>query len=188
MKTKIYLCLLLLLVGGISATAQTFSLGKGQLKVEPLAENAVRIRYTEGNSQASDSQDLPEWVYIFNGKQQKTKTQLSVNVDGDRVVVKDKAGREVFKATEHSLTRSQVAGQTTNEARLAFSSPEDESLFGLVQFQDGYNDIRGLIRRLTQVNTQMSIPMLLSSKGYGILWNNYGLVDFNPADRSVELV
>ena len=188
MKTKIYLCLLLLLVGGISATAQTFSLGKGQLKVEPLAENAVRIRYTEGNSQVSDSQDLPEWVYISNDQQQKSKTQLSVNVDGDRVVVKDKAGREVFKATGHSLTRSQVAGQTTNEARLAFSSPEDESLFGLGQFQDGYNDIRGLIRRLTQVNTQISIPMLLSSKGYGILWNNYGLVDFNPADRSVELV
>ena len=76
-------------------------------------------------------------------------------------------------------------GQTTNEARLTFFSPEDESLFGLGQFQDGYNDIRGLIRRLTQVNTQISIPMLLSSKGYGILWNNYGLVDFNPADRSV---
>jgi alpha-D-xyloside xylohydrolase len=29
--------------------------------------------------------------------------------------------------------------------------------------------------------------MLLSSKGYGILWNNYGLVDFNPCDRSIAL-
>lgn len=188
MKTKIYLCLLLLLVGGISATAQTYSLGKGQLTVEPLAENAVRIRYVEGNAQASDSQTLPEWVYISNAQQQKSKTQLSVSVDGDRVIVKDKAGREVFKATEHRLTRSQLAGQPTYEARLAFSSSDDESLFGLGQFQDGYNDIRGLIRRLTQVNTQISIPMLLSSKGYGVLWNNYGLMDYNPADRSVELV
>ena len=47
--------------------------------------------------------------------------------------------------------------------------------------------MRGLSRRLTQVNTQISIPMLISSKGYGILWNNYGLVDFNPADQSVAL-
>lgn len=29
--------------------------------------------------------------------------------------------------------------------------------------------------------------MLLSSKGYGVLWNNYGLTEFNPADQSVSL-
>ena len=29
--------------------------------------------------------------------------------------------------------------------------------------------------------------MLLSSKGYGILWNNYGLVDFNPCDHQVKM-
>ena len=40
---------------------------------------------------------------------------------------------------------------------------------------------------MTQVNTQISIPMLISSKGYGILWNNYGLVEFNPADQCVAM-
>lgn len=29
--------------------------------------------------------------------------------------------------------------------------------------------------------------MLISSKGYGILWNNYGLTDFNPASQQVKL-
>ncbi len=43
-------------------------------------------------------------------------------------------------------------------------------------------------RRLTQVNTQISIPFVYSSKGYGLLWHNYGLTDFNPADRRIELV
>ena len=47
--------------------------------------------------------------------------------------------------------------------------------------------MRGLSRRLTQVNTQISIPMLLSSKGYGILWNNYGLTEFNPCGQCVSL-
>ncbi len=28
---------------------------------------------------------------------------------------------------------------------------------------------------------------LLSSKGYGILWNNPSLTDFNPADQSIEI-
>lgn len=29
--------------------------------------------------------------------------------------------------------------------------------------------------------------MLLSSKGYGILWNNYGLTEFNPCQHSIKL-
>jgi alpha-D-xyloside xylohydrolase len=61
-------------------------------------------------------------------------------------------------------------------------------LYGLGQFQDGYSNVRGLSRRLTQVNTQISIPMLMSSKGYGVLWNNYGLTEFNPCGQSVKLI
>lgn len=91
----------------------------------------------------------------------------------------DKSGRTVFTATRHELQ-----GGT---ATLAFHSPEDECLFGLGQFQDGYTNLRGLSRRLTQVNTQISIPMMLSNKGYGLLWNNYGLTEFNPCDHQVTL-
>ena len=40
---------------------------------------------------------------------------------------------------------------------------------------------------LTQVNSQIAIPFLLSSKGYGLLWHNYGLTDLNPADERVTL-
>ena len=47
--------------------------------------------------------------------------------------------------------------------------------------------MRGLSRRLTQVNTQISMPMLMSSKGYGVLWNNYGMTEFNPSEKSVRL-
>ena len=98
---------------------------------------------------------------------------------GNTLSVTDKAGRVVFRATKHQLT--------AGEATLTFDSPKDEYLFGLGQFQDGYSNVRGLSRRLTQVNTQISIPMLISSKGYGVLWNNYGLTDFNPCAHSVKL-
>ncbi|MBR5657753.1 MAG: DUF5110 domain-containing protein [Prevotella sp.] len=184
------LFLLLLSIDFMTATAQTFLLGDGRLTVEPLAKNAIRIRYVEDNQQAisSKAESLPEWIYVSEEGGKASSSDISVNVDGQTLVVKDKAGNVVFKAVEHRLTPSEVAGQPTHEARLSFSSPEDEFLFGLGQFQDGYNNVRGLSRRLTQVNTQISIPMLLSSKGYGILWNNYGLVDFNPADHHVELV
>ena len=165
------------------ALATEYSFGKGKLVVKKLAANAVRIQYVE----QAPTETLPEWLYV---KDQEVKSNdISVRVDAakQQVEVLDKSGKVVFTATAHQLKSNTVAGLQTYEARLAFASPEGEFLYGLGQFQDGYTNIRGLSRRLTQVNTQISIPMMLSSRGYGILWNNYGLTDFNPMDTQVAL-
>ena len=142
--------------------------------MKKVARNAVRIQYTDGQVE----NDLPDWVYVKNNE--VSQCDLKVDVKGQRLVVKDKNGKPVFTATRHEFANG--------EATLAFSSPKDECLFGLGQFQDGYSNVRGLSRRLTQVNTQISLPMLISSKGYGILWNNYGLTEFNPCSQRVALV
>ena len=165
------------------ALATEYSFGKGKLVVKKLAANAVRIQYME----QAPAEALPEWLYV---KDQEVKSNdISVRVDAakQQVEVLDKSGKVVFTATAHQLKSNTVAGLQTYEAQLAFASPEGEFLYGLGQFQDGYTNIRGLSRRLTQVNTQISIPMMLSSRGYGILWNNYGLTDFNPMDTQVAL-
>ena len=146
---------------------------EGQLTVKKVARNAVRIQYTDGQVE----NDLPDWIYVKHDE--VANSDLKVEVKGQRLVIKDKNGKKVFTATRHQLVNG--------EATLAFASPKDECLFGLGQFQDGYSNVRGLSRRLTQVNTQISLPMLISSKGYGILWNNYGLTDFNPCSQSVSL-
>lgn len=123
--------------------------------------------------------DLPDWVYVKNDEVQHADVSVSVDRRRQQVCVKDKMGRVVFTATAHQLQ--------DGVATLRFKSASDECLYGLGQFQDGYSNIRGLSRRLTQVNTQISIPMLLSSKGYGVLWNNYGLTEFNPCEQHVSL-
>ena len=150
--------------------------GDGRIAVTPVAQNAVRIRYAVG--EVSDT--LPSWLYPAP-LERASSAAVSCDVDAARqvVTVRDAAGRAVFTAVRHRFA--------DGDATLAIASPEDEYLFGLGQFQDGYTNVRGLTRRLTQVNTQISIPMLLSSKGYGVLWNNYGLVDFNPATQRVQL-
>ncbi|MBR1547195.1 MAG: glycosyl hydrolase family 31 [Prevotella sp.] len=144
------------------------------LTLSYVARNAVRIRYANPDAVS----DLPDWTFVSHDVVASPDINASVSPDGV-VVVKDKAGKTVFRATRHQLEQG--------VATMTFDSPKDESLFGLGQFQDGYSDVRGLSRRLTQVNTQISIPMILSSKGYGVLWNNYGLTDFNPCDHSVAL-
>ena len=189
MKKNLFpvVCLALLL-GALSlmnalpvSAADTLSLANGRVIVKTVARNAVRIQYTVAD--ATPLPELPDWLYVRHDE--VTQGDLSVVADAARgtLSIKDKTGRVVFTATRHALTPH----ATGNDATLAFASPQDECLFGLGQFQDGYSNVRGLPRRLTQVNTQISIPMLLSSKGYGILWNNYGLTDFNPCSQSVSL-
>ena len=95
-----------------------------------------------------------------------------------RIILQEKVGGRFMKV-------SSVQNEPTYQVEQRFVSPKDEYIYGTGQFQDGYLNIRGLTRRLTQVNTQISIPFILSSKGYGLLWNNYGLTDFNPADQFV---
>ena len=165
----------ILLCIGVTMMAQT-PFGKGRMKVSKVARNAVRIQYTTDDAA---KEDLPDWLYVKHDEVKSQDISTQIDAQGQTVTIKDKNGKPVFKATQHQL----IDGQAT----LAFDSPENEFLFGLGQFQDGYSNVRGLSRRLTQVNTQISMPMLLSSKGYGVLWNNYGMTEFNPCGKSVRL-
>ena len=158
------------------AWAETVPFGKGQLTVKYVARNAVRIQYDEGGALP---EQLPDWSYVKTDE--VSDHDITVKIDNKRQLlqVKDRQGRVVFTATRHDMQGEQ--------ATLTFKSPKDEYLYGLGQFQDGYTNVRGLSRRLTQVNTQISLPMVLSSKGYGVLWNNYGMAEFNPSDEKVRL-
>lgn len=82
---------------------------------------------------------------------------------------------------------STIATEPTLAVTQGFASPADERLYGTGCFQDGHLDIRGLPRRLTQVNTQISQPFVLSSKGYGLLWHNPGMAELNRPDRPIAL-
>lgn len=163
------------------------------LSITPLADNAVRVQYGKPT--------LPELTYLG----EKQDIQLNVSEDSEctryelpkmsvtvskkdgKVRFYDADGKCVLTETAHSLTPSTVQDLPTYISTATFDSPANEHIYGLGQFQDGYLDVRGLPRRLTQVNTQISIPMITSSNGYSLLWNNYGLTDFNPCQHSVKL-
>ena len=61
-----------------------------------------------------------------------------------------------------------------------FAAYDDEKLYGLGQHQHGRFDQKGLVLDLIQRNAEVGIPVLTSSRGYTLLWNN-------PAIGRVEL-
>ena len=58
--------------------------------------------------------------------------------------------------------------------RLESLDPE-ERLYGMGQYQQPYRNLKGTDLEMTQRNSQASVPFLLSSLGYGLLWNNPGV-------------
>jgi alpha-D-xyloside xylohydrolase len=80
-----------------------------------------------------------------------------------------------------------IDGTPTFQVLQKFLSPPDEALYGLGQHQEGIFDIRSIPLHLLQANTNIVIPVLLSTKGYGLFWNNPSLTDYDVADEPVVL-
>lgn len=56
-----------------------------------------------------------------------------------------------------------------------FAAYDGERLFGLGQHTHGRLDQKGLVLDLVQRNAEVTVPFLLSSRGYGFLWNMPGV-------------
>jgi alpha-D-xyloside xylohydrolase len=61
-----------------------------------------------------------------------------------------------------------------------FDAYDDERFYGLGQHQHGKLNQKGCVIDLIQYNTEVSVPFVLSNRGYGFLWHN-------PAVGRVEL-
>ncbi|RZJ76380.1 MAG: DUF5110 domain-containing protein [Flavobacterium sp.] len=204
------LFMFLLLISSLQAFTQRYqdhvlekdrviiNLDEGKLAIIPLAAKAVRIQFSK--TLLPEKQDF---VFLKNNikvpfKISETRKNLTMTTGGMKVVFDKVSGHlqyidpsnQVFLkeiAGSKRLTENTVSGEKCYIAMQHFDSPDNESLFGLGQFQDGQYNLKNIPRQLIQVNTQIAIPFLYSSRGYGILWNQYGLTDFNPADQEIKL-
>jgi alpha-D-xyloside xylohydrolase len=205
MKTKIFILIFtgILTLFAFSSCSNSkkevvVELENGTLTLIPLNPNTIRVRFTQAGAQAQEELIFTQKIKTPVYKLKETDSELtlslekiSVHVDKKKETIsfKDQNGRLILQEKEGGrlIESSTIQGEATFAVEQQFLSPPDEYLYGTGQFQDGYLNIKGLTRRLTQVNTQISIPFILSNKGYGLLWHNYGLTDFNPADQKVEL-
>ncbi len=62
----------------------------------------------------------------------------------------------------------------------------DEALYGLGQYQSGLTNWRNTPVRLQHSNQEIAVPMLVSTAGYGIYWNNYSVTEFNLPENKLQ--
>jgi len=79
-----------------------------------------------------------------------------------------------------SLRPVEVNGEKTFHAEVSFPIyGSHEGLYGLGQHQAGVWNYRGETVDLSQENTNIAIPLLVSTNGYGIFWNNPSRSEMN---------
>jgi len=91
------------------------------------------------------------------------------------VSFRDSSGRVLTDDGKFSFSPIEVEGKKAFSVRSTFSTDSGESFYGLGQHQAGEFDHKGKSEELYQYNTKVSVPFIVSTKGYGLLFDAYSL-------------
>jgi alpha-D-xyloside xylohydrolase len=163
----------------------------GTLRLLICSDSIVRVTYASGSSipetpqYAVTKQSWPasQWTLESSDNDVKlTTSQMKVTVtkkDG-AISFADASGKGVFQDYDRMLTPVEVNGEKAYRSEM-FSNlwASTEAFYGLGQHQAGVWNYHGESIDLSQANTNISVPMFLSSNGYGIFWNNSSRSRFN---------
>jgi alpha-D-xyloside xylohydrolase len=89
--------------------------------------------------------------------------------------VRDATGKMLLQESGDNPRRyipASIGGQQLYKVSDRFSPGMLEGLYGLGQHQNGVFNYRGTVVELAQANSDIAVPLLLSTNGYGILWNS----------------
>ena len=89
---------------------------------------------------------------------------------GDRLLLEEQS----YPWPLHERARSYKTreGSPTFAATVRFEASDGEVLHGMGQYRNARYNLKGCSLEMAQRNSQISVPFLLSSRGYGFLWNN----------------
>jgi len=183
------------------ATGVTFAMSPGSMRIDVCTDGIIRVRYSSQTTMPTDNNMsfliVKEWAPVaFTQTETEadvsivtSKMQVKVNKSTGAVAFLDASGTTVLKEAEtggKSIKPATINGESTNTCEQIFDSPADEGIYGLGSMHGGFINLHGMPEYLCQQNTHISIPMIISSKGYGILWANASRTYFNLPDQLIS--
>ena len=172
------------------------------LWVQPWGENALRIQATKVASIPTEDWALSEKpadtsgnVSIqmpLGGAASITNGKISAGISRrGKLIIHDSSGRKLLEEyARHRLDVEDPKCSSLNiEARELRGIPggdfhatlrlesvdSGERIYGMGQYQQPYLNLKGTDIEMAHRNSQASVPFMLSSLGYGLLWNNPGI-------------
>ncbi len=166
------------------------------LRIETWGRDALRIRATMYPRFTGDNHALSEKTEVLAAKIRISEDESEASIRNGRIMVTvNRQGvmkffrddqvifQEYFRNYEGTLGKQSrclkyISREYTpyvgGDYRIVqkFDSDPDEKIFGMGQYQQTNTNLKGCILDLEQRNSQVSVPFMISDKGYGLLWNN----------------
>jgi len=172
-------------------------MGAERLWIEPLGASAIRVRATHN---AALDPDLPsglldplppapdaetvidgDTAHVTNGPLRATLRRVTQGLHARiEIAFHDTATGEVLLEEEMPHILYPDAREFTAEEgplwriETCFAARDGERFYGMGQHQHGKLDQKGCVIDLVQMNTEVVVPFLVSSRGYGLIWNAPG--------------
>ena len=158
-----------------SVTPGTQTLGNLSFSVDPATGRIVFTEVSTGRVLLAESATAPH---------------AGQAVDTSKVVYDEKSARTEHTANGDIVVRdvlSRKPGEKTTRYQVRFDWQKDESLYGLGQHIEDYLDLHGKEQFLTQHNLKVAVPVLVSTAGYGLLFDAGSAMRFDDRDGAGAL-
>jgi alpha-D-xyloside xylohydrolase len=177
-----------------------FILDKGMMDLNLLNNDLVEVKYTlfPEMPEKKSLVVLPVKNYLsnFSVKENKedviiTTATLKIKVDRqtNAITYSDLSNHTILAEANpinKQMRDTTIAGINTYSCGTSFQSPEDEALYGLGCHPEDSLSInyKGRNQDMAIKYLTGAIPVLLSTKGYGLLWDNYAESKFYGAEKN----
>ena len=103
------------------------------------------------------------------------KMRVDVDTKSGKISYFTLDGKQLLSEKESGATFTDFddAGAKTYTVNQSFTLDKDEAIYGLGQQQRGNLSLRNTKLNMVQGNTDDYVPFLVSTKGYGLFWDNY---------------
>ncbi|MCF0191160.1 MAG: DUF5110 domain-containing protein [Marinilabiliaceae bacterium] len=162
------------------------------VRLEVLADDIIHVNAVPAGQSFSESESLIAIEQHYSKAYQVTETDTTVVLSTSKLTATickkcvkvsfaDEKGNPIIAEDKRTLEPIEVEGVKGYTMRQVWNSPSDEALYGLGQHQADEWNYKGKNEELFQYNTKVSVPIIVSSKKYAILWDNYSLTKFGDA-------
>ncbi|MGA7398827.1 MAG: TIM-barrel domain-containing protein, partial [Candidatus Sulfotelmatobacter sp.] len=174
------------------ADGVVFTMSSGTLRLQVCSDSIVHVLYSPS---AAFPANRPDPVVIKTNwpatkfAMQENADEVTLSTSRLKIVVtrkdgaityRDLAGKQLLQEATRKLTPVKVNGEDTYHAESFVNIyGSREAFYGLGQHQAGVWNYRGESVDISQDNSNISVPFLVSSNGYGIFWNNDSRSRFN---------
>lgn len=167
-------------------------LSSGVLRLQVRGDRIIRVTYGH-DAKTLDAKSL---AVIAKAKRTTWKLEeapdkVSVVTSQVRATVNRATGAVTFSTPTGAPILQEAAGtrlvQPSGTIENTFLLNDTEAIYGLGQHPDGVWNYRKHTVHLQQKNTDIAIPVLVSSAGYGILWDNPSITDVDVAVHGDQL-